>query len=148
MTVSSTAPNVFEEGELLYIQNIQVKEYKNKKFLWGARNRKILKGINSKIDEKLKKYFLKHKNINEYFDLIIFNNKNNNINDIIEKSKFQDLLEHNFVFIKDIITIFNKANDIQDKINNEFRLKISGRVIEINHSQKNHYCQFTKCQKK
>ena len=52
LTVSSIAPTVYEERELLYIQNIQVKEYDNKKILCGGRNRKILKGINSKIDEK------------------------------------------------------------------------------------------------
>ena len=46
LIVSSTAPTVYEERELLYIQNIQVREYNNKKILFGGRNKKILKGIN------------------------------------------------------------------------------------------------------
>ena len=38
-----------------------------------------------------------------------------------KKVNFNILLCHNFVFIKDIITISNKADNIQDKINKEFR---------------------------
>ena len=83
----------------------------------------------------MKKYFLKYKNINEDFGLIIYNNKNNNINDVIE------IFYHIFVFIKNIITIFNKLDDIYmlDKIKKVFRFKISRRVREMNHSQKNYY---------
>ena len=140
--------NKYNEGALLYIQNVQIKEYKNNKVLYGTKDKKILNGFNSEFNEKLKKYYLEHKNINEYLDIKIDNNSVSDVNKNIEKKKFPDITYQNFAFIKDILTIFNNRDDINDKSNKEIRFKISAKVLKINHSHKNYYYGCVNCKKK
>ena len=129
---------VYNEGELLYIQNIKVGEFKKIINLYSTPQRNVKNGLNTEFDNKLKKYYSDHKDINEYNILKIKENEicNSNGNYNIYNKV------NNIIFIKDILNIFNNKND------KEINFKISAVVKKINHSQKNFYYGCKTCKKK
>ena len=132
---------VYNEGELLYIQNIKVEEYKNIKSLYSTKESKIKNSFNTELDNKLKKYYSENKNINDYHMLKIKSNENCNI---IKNNKICNN-DINLIFIKDLLNIFNNKNIKSDK---EINFKISAVVKKINHSEKNYYYGCDNCKKK
>ena len=132
---------VYNEGELLYIQNIKVEEYKNIKSLYSTKESKIKNSFNTELDNKLKKYYSENKNINDYHMLKIKSNENCNI---IKNNKICNN-DINLIFIKDMLNIFNNKNIKSDK---EINFKISAVVKKINHSEKNYYYGCDNCKKK
>ena len=159
ITISIWYPNdlkqEYKEGELLYIQNCKVKEYKNKKLLYSTSNRKMKESINYEYDTKLKKYYSENKNIDDYLEVEINNkknkisniNRNNNINNNYNNKynnynnqEFQDL-----IFIKEIISINKNKECNKDK---DIRFRIYAFVKKINHSEKNYYYGCNNCRKK
>ena len=126
---------VFNEGELLFIQNIKVIEYKRIKHLYSTKFMKIKNTISSELDEKLKKYYSEHKDINKYLEPIIINKFINNSN--------QNYL--NLYFIKDIFKILYNKDNIDKKA---FKFKISACVKKVSHSPKNYYYGCDNCKKK
>lgn len=147
----------YKQGELLYIQNCKIKEYKNKMFLYGTRYRTIKPSFNPEYDSKLKKYYSEHKNIDNYLD-INTNHKNNKINDINEDKNINNKninnknISNNYIynesfceliFLRNIIKMYNSKN-----YNKDMRFKISAYVKKINHSEKNYYYGCYNCRKK
>ena len=132
---------VYNEGELLYIQNIKVGEFKNIINLYSTIDSKIKNSFNTELDNKLKKYYSEHKDINEY-NILKYNN--NEICHCRENNKFWNKVYY-IMFIKDILNIFNNKNIKNDK---EINFKISAVVKKINHSQKNYYYGCNNCKKK
>ena len=132
---------VYNEGELLYIQNIKVEEFKNIKSLYSTKESIIKNSFNTELDNKLKKYYSENKNINDYHILKIKSNENCNIirNNTICNNDI------NLIFIKDMLNIFNNKNIKNDK---EINFKISAVVKKINHSEKNYYYGCDNCKKK
>ena len=120
---------LYNEGELLYIQNTKVGEFNKIKILNGTAERKIKNGFNTELDNKLKKYYSEHKDINEY-NILEFNY--NEICHCKENNKFWNKVHH-IMFIKDILHIFNNKNIRNDK---NINFKISAVVKKINHSKK------------
>ena len=132
---------VYNEGELLYIQNIKVGEFKNIINLYSTIDSKIKNSFNTELDNKLKKYYSEHKDINEY-NILKYNN--NEIRHCLDNNKFWNKVYY-IMFIKDILNIFNSKNIKNDK---EINFKISAVVKKINHSQKNYYYGCNNCKKK
>ena len=136
----SDLKKVYEEGELLYIQKVKVGEYNGFKTLYGTKCRKIQNSFNFEYDNKLKKYFLEHKNINDYFNSKEFHNLNSKYNDVNNNTRDK------LIFIKDLLSINNSKGIINNNINNIF--KISAKVKNIRHSEKNYYYGCKYCRKK
>ena len=134
---------IYNEGELLYIQNVIIKEYKNKRSLYGTKYRKINNSYNSEYDARLKKYYSQHNNNEEYLEVKINNGLNNDNNNNIYG--FNNVTYVKLIFIKDIPNILSSLNDKNDK---EIRFKISAVVKRINHSNKNYYYGCNNCRKK
>ena len=128
---------VYETGELLYIQNVKVSEYKGIKNLYATKYKKIQNGYNNELDNKLKKYFSEHKNINEYL-----NPKN-----IYDMNIYLNIVNNNsypkFIFIKEILSMNNGL--ISSKTIN---FKISAVIKQIRHSENNYYYGCKNCKKK
>lgn len=127
---------IYSPGDLLYIQNCKVNEYNNLKILYSTKDQKIFNSFNLEFDEKLKKYYSEHKDLNEYFEIKIKPEK-----DFLENIKYNPTYVE-LIFIRDIQEIF-KTN-----INKILNFKISATVKKINHSYNNYYYGCENCKKK
>jgi len=141
---SKELKEIYNEGELLYIQNAIIKEFNNKKNLCSTKYLKIQNSYNKEYDDKLKKYYSEHKNIQEYFETKANNECINDNNKNSYGFNYYNLTYVKLIFIKDILTKFNNEN----KINEDINFKISAVVKSINHSNKNYYYGCYNCKKK
>ena len=132
---------LYKEGELLYIENVKVNEFKELKALYSTKFRKIRNGFNFECDNKLNKYYLEHQNIQDYF-LPKVNYKINSQTNFINNNSSSD---SKLLFIREILSL----NENKDIVGNKFKgFKISATVRKIRHSEKNYYYGCKNCKKK
>ena len=124
--------NNFSFGDLILVKNCRIREYKGNKELNVIDSSEIKRTLDPQRDNKLKKFFEENKNCYIYKD---------NKGDLISFDK-KDSPE--FVFIKDILNIFDIDDDIQERPSYE----INATVYKLNHSNKNYYKGCVNCHKK
>ena len=126
------ADNNFNIGDLIAVKNCRIREYNGKKILGTTESSELKNTLNPERDNKLKKFYENHQDINEFKDIqgeTIFTGV---------KSPAE------LTFIKDV------QNTYEIEIDNKDRpvFEIVGTVTKLNHSDRNYYTGCLKCHKK
>ena len=122
----------FSFGDLILVKNCRIKVYNGKKELNTIDSSEISRTLDPQRDSELKKFFEENKKIYKYKD------NNDELNSLDKKDSPE------FVFIKDILNIFELDDYNQERPSYE----INATVSKLIHSNKNYYKGCAYCHKK